>query len=73
MYFAEKFKARNFHLKMSKVVNREVDEKNFAPSVRNNSTVEQRKASLRKERNFENELHVWYELVQSLDKKSVLF
>ena len=75
LYFAEQFEARIFHLKLNKVINREVDEKNFAPSVRNNATVDQREASLRKGREIldEKELHVWYELVQCLDKKSVLF
>ena len=75
LYFAEQFEARIFHLKLNKVINREVDEKDFAPSVRNNATEEQREASLRKgiEILGEKELHVWYELVQCLDKKSVLF
>ena len=75
LYFAEQFEARIFHLKLNKVINREVDEKDFAPSVRNNATVKQRAASLRKGREIlgEKELHVWYELVQCLDKKSVLF
>ena len=50
LYFAEQFEARIFHLKLNKVINREVDEKDFAPSVRNNATVEQREASLRKGR-----------------------
>ena len=62
LYFAEQFEARIFHLKLNKVINREVDEKNFAPSVSNNATVEQREASLRKGREIlgEKELHVWY-------------
>ena len=42
---------------------------------RKNATVEQREASLKKGTEFlcEKELHVWYELVQCLDKKLVLF
>ena len=48
LYFEEQFEARIFHLKLNKVINREVDEKDFAPSVRKNATVEQREASLRK-------------------------
>ena len=39
LYFAEQFEARIFHLYLNKIINREVDEKNFAPSVRNNDTV----------------------------------
>ena len=46
LYFAEQFEARIFHLKLNKVINREVDEKDFAPSVRNNATVEQRERHL---------------------------
>ena len=74
LYFAEQFQARNFHLKLNKFINREVDEKDFAPGVRSNATVEQREASLRKGREIlgEKELHVWYELVQCLDKKTIL-
>ena len=45
-YFVEQFEATIFHLKLNKVINREVDEKDIAPSVRNNATVEQREASL---------------------------
>ena len=69
LYFAEQFEARIFHLKLNKVINREVDEKNFAPSVRINATVEQREAFLRKGRGIlgEKELLVWYEFVQILD------
>ena len=48
LYFAEQFEARIFHLKLNKVINREVDEKDFAPSVRNNAIVQQREASLGK-------------------------
>ena len=48
LYFEEQFEARIFHLKLNKVINREVDEKDFAPSVRKNATAEQREASLRK-------------------------
>ena len=75
LYFAEQLEARIFHLKLIKVINRELDEEDFAPNVRNIATVEQREASLRKGREIlgEKELHVWYELVQCLDKKSVLF
>ena len=66
LYFAEQFEARIFHLKLNKVINREVDEKDFAPIVRNNATVEQSEKSLRKGRETlgEKDLHVWYELVQ---------
>ena len=65
LYFAEQFEARFFHLKLNKVINRAVVEKDFAPSVRNNATVQQIEASLRKGREIlgEKELHVWYELV----------
>ena len=75
LYFAEQFEARIFHLKLNKVINRELDEEDFAPNVRNIATVEQREASLKKGREIlgEKELHVWYELVQCLDKKSVFF
>ena len=41
LFFAEQFEARIFHLKLNPVINREVDEKDFAPIVRNNATVEQ--------------------------------
>ena len=75
LYFAEQFEARIFHLELNKIINRELDEKDFAPLVRIDATVEQRVATLRKGREIleEKELHVWYELVQCLVKKSVLF
>ena len=59
-YFAEQFEAKIFPLKLNKVVNREVDEKGFAPSLRNDATVEQREAFLRKGREIlgEKKLHV---------------
>ena len=62
MYFAKQFEDRIFHLKLNKFINREVDEKDFAPIVRNNATVEQREASLRKRREIleKKEQHVWF-------------
>ena len=67
--------ARVFHLKFNTIINRVRDEKNFAPNVRNHATVEQREESLTKGRETfcEEEWHIWYELIQCLDKKSVLF
>ena len=75
LFFAEQFEARIFHLKLNKVINREVDEKDFARNVRNDATVEQREASLRKGRETleEKELHVWFELVQGVDKNLFCF
>ena len=52
LYFAEQFEARIFHLKLNKVINREVDEKDFESSVRNNATVEQKDAFLEKGEKF---------------------
>ena len=60
MHFAEQFEARIFHLKLNKVVNREVDENDFAPSVRNNPYVEQREASLRNGRGIVGEKNCMY-------------
>ena len=52
MYFAEQSDSRTFHPKLIKVINREVDEIDFAPSVRNEATLEQKEASLRKKRDI---------------------
>ena len=75
LYFAEQFEARIFHLELNKIINRELDEKDFAPLVRIDATVEQRVATLRKGREIleEKELHVWYELVQCLVKNLFCF
>ena len=50
LYFAEQFEARIFHLEVSKVINRKLDEKYFAPSVRNNATVEHNASFLKQHR-----------------------
>ena len=50
LYVVEQFEVRIFDLKLNKVINREVDEKDFESSARNNAIVEQREAFLRKRR-----------------------
>ena len=74
-YFEEQFEARIFHLKLNKILDETVDYRNFMPSLRPNASSDQKQAAIdkRKEIFEEKRLHIWYELVQALDKKSVLF
>ena len=69
LYFAEQFEARMHSLKLGKVLIGE------AIYVRNNSSEEQRRQAIEKGREeLEEKMKtLWYELVQALDKTSVLF
>ena len=74
-YFEEQFEARIFHLKLNKILDETVDYRNFMPSLRPNASSDQKQAAIDKGKEIseEKQLHIWYELVQALDKKSVLF
>ena len=74
-YFAEQFEARIFHLKLNKILDETVDYRNFMASLRRNASSDQKQAAIDKGKEIfeEKQLHIWYELVQALDKKSVLF
>ena len=74
-YFEEQFEARNFHLKLNKILDETVDYRNLMPSLRPNASSDQKQAAIDKGKEiFEvKQLHIYYELVQSLDKKSVCF
>ena len=74
-YFEEQFEALIFNLKLNKILDETVDYRNFMPSLRPNASSDQKQAAIDKGKESfeEKQLHIWYELVQSLDKKSVLF
>ena len=74
-YFEEQFEARIFHLKLNKILDETVDNKNFMPNLRPNASSDQKQAAIDKGKEIfeEKQLHIWYELVQALDRKSVLF
>ena len=73
LYFAEQFEARIFHLKLTKVINREVDEKDFAPNVRNNAIVEQIESFVRKGREILGEKNCMYGMSWSDVYTKILF
>ena len=74
-YFEQQLEARIFHLKLNKILDETVDYRNFLPSLRPNASSDQKQAVIDKEKEIfeKKQLHIWYELVQALDKKSVLF
>ena len=73
--FEEQLEARTFHLKLNKILDETVDYRNFMPGLRPNASSDQKQAAIDKGKEIfkEKQLHIWYELVQALDKKSVLF
>ena len=75
LYFAEQFEARMHSLKLGKVFSGEATYLDYVPGVRNNSSEEQRRQAIEKGREEleEKKKTLWYELVQALDKTSVLF
>ena len=75
LYFAEQFEARMHSLKLGKVLSGEATYLDYVPAVRNNSSEEQRNQATEKGREEleEKKKTLWYELVQALDKTSVLF
>ena len=75
LYFAEQFEARMHSLKLGKVLSGEATYLDYVPAVRNNSSEEQRRQAIEKGREDleEKTKTLWYELVQALDKISVLF
>ena len=62
-------------LKMGKVLSREATYLDYMQTVGNNSAVEQRRQAIKKGREEleEKKKISWYELVQALDKTSILF
>ena len=72
LYFAQHFEARMHSLKNGKVLSGEAIYLNYVQTVRNNSSEEQRRQAGREELEEKNKT-LWYELVQALDKTSVLF
>ena len=75
LYFAEQFEARMHSLKLGKVLSGEATYLDYVPTVRNNSSEEQRRQAIEKGRVEleEKKKTLWYELIQALDKTSVLF
>ena len=75
MCFAEQFEARLLSLKLGKVLSREATYLNYMQTVRNNSAGELRRQAIEKGRVEleEKKKTLWYELVQALDKTSMLF
>ena len=75
LYFAEQFEARMLSLKLGKILSGEATYLDYVPAVRNNSSEEQRRQAIEKGREElgEKKKTLWYELVQALDKTSVLF
>ena len=75
LYFAEQFEARIHSLKRGKNLSGEATYLDYVQIVRNSSSEEQRRQAIEEGR---EELEakkrtLWYELVQALDKTSVLF
>ena len=75
MCFAEQFKARRHSLILGKVLSREATYLDYIQTVRNNSAGEQRRQAIEKGREEleEKKKTLWYELVQALDKTSIIF
>ena len=75
LYFAEQFEARMHSLKLGKGLSGEATYLDYVPAVRNNSSEEQRRQAIEKGREEleEKKKTLWYDLVQALDKTSVLF
>ena len=75
LLFSEQFEARMFLLKLRGVLLRNETEDDFLPNLQTNASREQREEAQSKARKlFEGKKeHVWCELVQCLDAKSVLF
>ena len=74
-YFEEQFMAGIFLLKLNRILDETVDYRNFMPKLRPNESSDQKQAAIDKVKEIfkEKQSHIWYELVQDLDKKSVLF
>ena len=47
-YFQEQFGARNFHLKLNKILDETVDYRNFMPRLRPNASSDQKQAAIDK-------------------------
>ena len=75
LYFAEQFEARMNSLKLGKVLSGEATYLDYKQTVRNNFSEEQRRQAIEKgsEQLEEKKRTLCYELVQALDKTSVLF
>ena len=73
--FAEQFEARMHSLKLGKVLSGEATYLDHVSAVRNSSSEEQRRQAIEngREELEEKKKSLWYELVQALDKTSVLF
>ena len=75
VYFSEPFEARMYVLKLNKILDGTVGFRDFIPTLRGRPSQEQIDAADRTGKQIfdEKQLAIWYELVQCLDKKSVLF
>ena len=75
MCFAEQFEAGKHSLKLDKVLSRDATYLDYMQTVRNNSAGDQRRQAIEKGRQEleDKKKTLCYELVQSLDKTSILF
>ena len=75
VYFTEQFEARMHSLKLEKVSTGDATHEDYMPSLRSGASEEQRAQAVNKGREEleERKRALWYEPVQALDKKSVLF
>ena len=75
LYFGEQFETRIHYLKLGKVLSGEATYLDYIQAVTNNSSEEKRRLAIVKgqEELVEKKKSLWYELVQALDKTTVLF
>ena len=75
VYFAEHFEARMHFLKLGKVLSDEATHEDQLPTVRTGASEEQRRQAVNKGREEveERKRTLWYELVQAIVRKRVVF
>ena len=75
VYISEPFEARMYVLMLNKILDGTVGYREFIPTLRGRPSQEQIDAADRKGKVIfdKKQMAIWYELVQCLDKKSVLF
>ena len=75
VYFSELFGARMYVLKLKKILDGTVGYREFIPTLRGRPSQEQIDAANRRRKEIfdEKQMAIWCELVQRLDRKSVLF
>ena len=75
IYFSEQFEARMYVLKLNKILDGTVGYREFIPRLWGQLSQEQIDAADKKGKEIfdEKQMAIWYELVQCLDKKSVLY